>query len=147
MAILGNNVKTAFLKGLEALGKTASTLTDAAQQKLSEMNLDTRRREVLAEIPKCVMQLWKNGVEMPEPLNTLLQELTELEEKLAALRPKPEVKAEEPAPAEEAEEEEVPAEATEEGPTEETPDCECGEDACCCEAAESEGEPQEQEEE
>lgn len=147
MAILGNNVKTAFLKGLEALGKTASTLTDAAQQKLSEMNLDTRRREVLAEIPKCVMQLWKDGVEMPEPLTALLTELTDLEEKLAALRPKPEVKAEETAPAEEAEEEEVPAEATEEDITEETPDCECGEEACCCEAAESEGEPQEQEEE
>lgn len=146
MAILGNNVKTAFLKGLEALGKTASTLTDAAQQKLSEMNLDTRRREVLTEIPKCVMQLWKDGVEMPEPLTALLTELTELEEKLAALRPKPEVKAEEPAPAEEAEEEEVPAEATEEGIAEETPDCECGEEACC-EAAESEVEPQEQEEE
>lgn len=145
MPILGNNVKTAFLKGLEALGKTASTLTDAAQQKLSEMNLDTRRREVLAEIPKCVMQLWKDGVEMPEPLTALLTELTELEEKLAALRPKPEVKAEEPAPAEEAEEEEVPAEATEEGTTEETPDCECGEEACCCEAAEPEVQEQENE--
>lgn len=145
MAILGNNVKTAFLKGLEALGKTASTLTDAAQQKLSEMNLDTRRREVLAEIPKCVMQLWKDGVEMPEPLTALLSELTELEEKLAALRPKPEVKAEEPAPAEEAEEEEVPAEATEEGIAEETPDCECGEEACCCEAAEPEVQEQENE--
>lgn len=145
MAILGNNVKTAFLKGLEALGKTASTLTDAAQQKLSEMNLDTRRREVLVEIPKCVMQLWKDGVEMPEPLTALLTELTELEEKLAALRPKPEVKAEEPAPAEEAEEEEVPAEATEEDTTEETPDCECGEEACCCEAAEPEVQEQENE--
>ena len=44
MANLGNNVKTAFLKGLEALGKTASNLSDAAQQKLIEMNLDTRRR-------------------------------------------------------------------------------------------------------
>ena len=47
MANLGSNVKTAFLKGLEVLGKTASSLTDAAQQKLSEMNLDTRRRSML----------------------------------------------------------------------------------------------------
>ena len=129
MANLGNNVKTAFLKGLEALGKTASSLSDAAQQKLSEMNLDTRRREVLSEIPKCVMQLWKDGVEMPEPLTALLNELSELEEKLAALRPQPEVKTEEEAkpekPAEEA------AEETEEAAEE--PACDCAEETCCCE--------------
>lgn len=142
MANLGNNVKTAFLKGLEALGKTASSLSDAAQQKLSEMNLDTRRRELLSEIPKCVMQLWKDGAEMPEPLTALLSELTELEEKLAALRPQPEAKPEEETPAEETAEEEVaePAQETAEEPAEEpaeeAPACECGEEACCCEAAE-----------
>jgi len=133
MANLGNNVKTAFLKGLEALGKTASSLSDAAQQKLSEMNLDTRRREVLSEIPKCVMQLWKDGVEMPEPLTALLNELSELEEKLAALRPQPEVKTEEESkpeePAEEAAEE--TEEATEEAAEE--PACDCAEETCCCE--------------
>ena len=129
MANLGNNVKTAFLKGLEALGKTASSLSDAAQQKLSEMNLDTRRREVLSEIPKCVMQLWKDGVEMPEPLTALLNELSELEEKLAALRPQPEVKTEEePKPEEPAEE---AAEETEEAAEE--PACDCAEETCCCE--------------
>lgn len=138
MAILGNNVKTAFLKGLETLGKKASSLSDAAQQKLSEMNLDTRRREVLSEIPKCVMQLWKDGVELPEPLTALLGELTELEEKLAALRPQPEVKAEEePKPEETAEEAaEEPAETVEE-PAEapEEPACECAEENGCCECA------------
>ena len=133
MANLGSNVKTAFLKGLEALGKTASSLTDAAQQKLSEMNLDTRRREVLAEIPKCVMQLWKDGVEMPEPLTALLTELTELEEKLAALRPQPAAK--EPEPKAEAEEaaEETATEA-EEAP-EEASICKDAEEECCCEAS------------
>jgi len=136
MANLGSNVKTAFLKGLEALGKTASSLTDAAQQKLSEMNLDTRRREVLAEIPKCVMQLWKDGVEMPEPLTALLTELSELEEKLAAMRPQPAAKEAEPeTEAEEAAEE--PAAEAEEAP-EEAPACECAEEECCCEAGEPE---------
>ncbi|MBR5547402.1 MAG: hypothetical protein IKU70_10550 [Clostridia bacterium] len=146
MANLGSNVKTAFLKGLEALGKTASSLTDAAQQKLSEMNIDNRRREVLAEIPKCVMQLWKDGVEMPEPLTSLLTELNELDEKLAALRPQPEAKPEEPVqteePAEEEEAEDTAVEAEEEtactDPGEETPACECSQEECLCEAAEAE---------
>ena len=139
MANLGSNVKTAFLKGLEVLGKTASSLTDAAQQKLSEMNLDTRRREVLAEIPKCVMQVWKDGVEMPEPLTALLTELSELEEKLAALRPQPAAKEAEPeTEAEEAAEE--PAAETEEAEetAKEAPACECAEEECCCEADEPE---------
>lgn len=140
MANLSSNVKTAFLKGLQALGKTASNLTDAAQQKLSEMNLDTRRREVLAEIPKCVMQLWKNGVEMPEPLNALLQELTELEEKLAALRPQPEPKPEEPVQEEEPAAEETAEEPCEEPAGEESaveePACECSEEGCCKEVSE-----------
>lgn len=150
MANLGNNVKTAFLKGLEALGKTASSLSDAAQQKLSEMNLDTRRREVLSEIPKCVMQLWKDGVEMPEPLTALLNELSELEEKLAALRPQPEAKAEEETKTEESAEEtaeeteetaEEAAEETEE--TAEEPACECAEEPCCEAAAEPEASSEE----
>lgn len=87
-------VKAVLMKGLEALGKGATSLTNAAQQKLNEMNLDTRRREILSEIPKCVMEMWKVGVELPDPLGALLSELSELEEQLAALRPQP---VEEPA--------------------------------------------------
>ena len=51
MAALGNNVKMAFLKGLEALGKGASNMATNAHQKLNEINLETRRRELLSEIP------------------------------------------------------------------------------------------------
>lgn len=114
MGNLGYGVRTAFLKGLEALGKTASTLSDAAQHKLDKMNLENRRRTVLAEIPKCVMQLWKDGAELPEPLNSLLSELHDVELQLAALRPQPEAK---PAENEAAEEENVEM-LTEEATTE-----------------------------
>ncbi len=142
MANLGNNVKTAFLKGLEALGKTASSLSDAAQQKLSEMNLETRRREVLAEIPKCVMQLWQDGVEMPEALTALLSELTELNEKLAAMHPQPEVKPEEEEeaqPEQDAQDVPVEEETVEQEAVETVAEeavCECANEDCCCEASE-----------
>ena len=127
MSNLGYGVKTAFLKGLEALGKTASNLSDAAQHKLNEMNLETRRREVLASIPKCVMQLWKDGVELPTPLTDLLNELADVEQQLSAMRPQPKA-----APAEEtpAEEDDV-TEAVEEPAEEATPDCECSDDTVC----------------
>ena len=125
MAIFGENLRTAFLKGIEALGKGASTLADGAQKKLDEMNLETRRREILAAIPKCVNELYAQGVELPQQLTDLLGELAELEEKIKAMRPQP-------APAEEPAKEEEPVEA-EQPAVEET--AECCEEACecCCE--------------
>ena len=132
MGNLGYGVKTAFLKGLEALGKTASNLTDAAQHKLSEMNLENRRREVLASIPKCVIQLWKDGVELPEPLADLLNELADVEQQLSAMRPQPKAaSAEETSSAEEVAEEETENEVLEAPAEEEAPDSECSEEPAC----------------
>ena len=113
-ALFGENVKTAILKGIEALGKGASTLAEGAQKKLDEINLETRRREILNEIPKCVNELYQQGIELPEQLMGLLTELAELDEKLESLRPQP-------APAAEAAAQE----------TEEPCEC-CAEDACSC---------------
>ena len=121
MAIFGENLRTAFLKGIEALGKGASSLADGAQKKLDEMNLETRRREILAAIPKCVSELYAQGVELPQQLTDLLGELKELEEKIKAMRPQP-APVEEPA-----------AEEAEEGSAEEAaPAGEAAEEACEC---------------
>lgn len=113
-ALFGENVKTAILKGIEALGKGASSLAEGAQKKLDEINLETRRREILNEIPKCVNELYQQGIELPEQLMGLLTELAELDEKLEILRPQP-APAAEPAAQE----------------TEEACEC-CAEDACSC---------------
>lgn len=109
MATLGNNVKVTVLKGLEALGKTAAGLGTAAQQKLSEINVEARRGELRKQIPGVALELWKEGVELPEKLNEVVQELGELEEKLAAMRARPEQPKEENA-AEEGEPETTAAE-------------------------------------
>lgn len=109
-AFFGENVKTAILKGIEAIGKGASTLAEGAQKKLDEINLESRRREILNEIPKCVRALYEQGVNLPEELMNLLNELGELDEKLQAVRPQT-------APVEETvaeQEEEVEAETVEE---------------------------------
>ena len=126
-ALFGENVKTAILKGIEALGKGASTLAEGAQKKLDEINLETRRREVLNEIPKCVNDLYQQGVELPEQLKDLLEELAELDEKLGSLRPQP-AEDQSAEPAEEA--------------AEEPCDCGCYEEACeCCAEEASEEAP------
>lgn len=86
MAALGNNVKMAFLKGLEALGKGASNMATNAHQKLNEINLETRRRELLSEIPVRALDLWQQGEPMPQPLGDMLSELSALDEQLTVLR-------------------------------------------------------------
>ena len=114
MATLGNNVKVTVLKGLEALGNAAAGLGTTARQKLSEINVEARRGELRKQIPGVVLELWKEGVELPERLNDIVQELGELEEKLAAMRARPEPAKEEPTAEEGEPEEEQEATATEE---------------------------------
>ena len=120
-AFFGENVKTAILKGIEAIGKGASTLAEGAQKKLDEINLESRRREILNEIPKCVRALYEQGIELPEELMNLLNELGELDEKLQAVRPQP-APAEEPVPEQEEQVETETVEETVEEPVQEAPE-------------------------
>lgn len=97
MANLGINVKTALLKGLEAIGDAASSIGTSAKQKLSEMHLANRRDDLRKAIPDLAMLLWKQGAELPNELVSVLGELSELEEQIAALHPKAEAAEEQPA--------------------------------------------------
>ena len=125
MASFTDNLKLSFLKGIEALGKGASTLAEGAQQKLSEISLETRRHEILNKIPDCVQELFAQGVELPEVLKKLMEELSGLDAQLAEMRasrkemeeePEPPAEEEVPQEAESSEEaaEEIPAETSQE---------------------------------
>lgn len=86
MAKLGNRLKLAVLKGMEAVGKGASNLASNAHMKVSEINLETRRREILSEFTVRAHELWQKGVELPQPLGDMMTELNDLDEKLSVLR-------------------------------------------------------------
>jgi len=120
MASFGDNLKLSILKGIEALGKGASTLAEGAQQKLSEISLETRRHEILTKIPDCVQELYAQGAEFPEALTALLSELAGLDEQLAEMRAARKPAAEEPAPEATEEAEAHAAEAEPEVSEEET---------------------------
>lgn len=113
MSAWNQNVKTLLLKGLERVSHTASSLADNAHQKLDELNLETRRSELLHEIPVQALELWQNGVELPEELSTLLSELNELDQQLTVMRAQRYARVEEenevPVTDEKAEGGEVPA--------------------------------------
>ncbi len=116
-ADFGENVKTAILKGIEAIGKGAASLAEGAHKKLDEMELENRRREILNEIPQCVNELFEQGIELPGRLGQLLEELANVDERLSAMRPAPQAPVKEP----EVEVQEAPAEAEASVETEETP--------------------------
>lgn len=90
-----HNVKALFFKGLERVGQTASSLASNAHQKLDELNVETRRRELLQEIPVRAMELWQNNISLPEELNALLAELNDLDQQLTVMRAQRYAKVEE----------------------------------------------------
>ena len=86
MANLTDKIKSTWYKCIETLGQSAANMADNAKQKLHEINMEARRKEVVSDLPNRLLQLWKDGVELPEELNDVLAELNGLEEELAAFR-------------------------------------------------------------
>lgn len=97
MSNITAKIKTGWLKCMETIGQGAANMADNAKLKLGELNMENRRKDLQAELPKKVMQLWKDGVELPEELSGLLAELNTLEEELAALRAARAAKKQKPA--------------------------------------------------
>lgn len=81
-----NRMKLAWLKSMEKLGTAASNLASNAKFKAQEIKYETRRREILTEFSMNAFDLWQKGEKLPEPLDAMLRELSELNEKLSALR-------------------------------------------------------------
>lgn len=86
MANFTEKVKSVWFKCVESVGQGAANLADNAKQKLSEINMESRRKEIVSQLPAKLMQLWKDGVELPEELVSLLSEQSSLEEALAAAK-------------------------------------------------------------
>lgn len=81
-----NRVKLAWLRGVEVVATSASNLASNAKFKVAEINLETRRREIMSEFTQKAYDLWQNGIMLPEPLNGMLQEASDLDERLSVLR-------------------------------------------------------------
>lgn len=109
MAEFGNNLKNIWMKGMEAIGNTASSIASNTRFKVDEMNMVNRRAEILKDFGAKAYELWQKGAHFPEELEEQLQELGKLDEKLNDLRAERfagvQVKEKEEAPAKEAAEE------------------------------------------
>lgn len=86
MAEFGKNLKGIWLKSMEAISNTASNIASNTKYKVDEMNIVNRRREILSDFGAQAYELWQKGEQFPEALETLLKELSALDEQLNAIR-------------------------------------------------------------
>ncbi len=86
MSDFGSNMKKIWLKGMEAIGNTASNIASNTKSKVDEMNLVNRRTEILKDFGSQAYALWQKGEHFPEELERQLRELQKLDERLNDLR-------------------------------------------------------------
>lgn len=86
MADIRNGLKGLFVKGMEAIGNTASNIASNTKFKVDEMNLVNRRREILSSFGQKSYEMWQKGEHFPSVLEEQLEELSQLDEQLNMLR-------------------------------------------------------------
>lgn len=86
MADIRNSLKGLFVKGMEAIGNTASNIASNTKFKVDEMNLVNRRREILSSFGQKSYEMWQKGEHFPTVLEEQLMELSQLDEQLNMLR-------------------------------------------------------------
>jgi hypothetical protein len=86
MSNVMKSLKKTWLKGMEVIGNTASNIADNAKYKVTEMNLETRRREILADFGSIAYEMWQRGENFPPALEAQLKQLNALDEQLTAIR-------------------------------------------------------------
>jgi len=86
MAEIGKSLKGIWLKSMEAISNTASSIASNTKFKVDEMNIVNRRREILSDFGARCYELWQKGETFPEPVDALLRELSDLDEALNNIR-------------------------------------------------------------
>ena len=124
MADLRRSVRDLFLQGVEVVNNAANHVANATRSKVDELNLRNRRKELLDRLAVALYEQWKDGLELPEALTTLLEELRGIDEQLAEIESQPEnsepaaCEAEEAVPTIKVDAEEEPSASTSQWPDE-----------------------------
>ena len=83
---LSSRIKIAFLNVMQAFGSAASQLASNAKLRVNEINLESRRHEILTEFSLQAFEMWHNGVKLPKELSDMFLEISEIDDKLSLLR-------------------------------------------------------------
>lgn len=86
MADIKDSMRSAWIKGMEAIGNAATNIANGTKTKVKEFNLVSRRTEIFTDLSSKVYELWQKGETMPAELDAMLRELSEVDEALNELR-------------------------------------------------------------
>ena len=93
MAEYPKGFKGIWMKGMEAIGDTATKIASNTKYKVNEMNMVNRRREILSDFGEKAYALWQKGEQFPAELDALLGELSQLDAALGEIRAEKAAKA------------------------------------------------------
>jgi len=86
MANFAETLKGILTEGMKAVNVAAKGVANATRYKMSEMDSVSRRREAISELGEKVYGLFVAGVELPEEVLPLVNEIRALDESLDSLR-------------------------------------------------------------
>ena len=86
MSELGKNLKELVLKGIDAIGDTASNLAACTRQKMNVLSIQNRKNEILESFGNKAYEAWKNGTVFPDELAADLREVKMLEDELCQMK-------------------------------------------------------------
>ena len=72
MADIVKGLKSVWMRGMEAIGDTASNIANNTKYKVQEMNLINRRHEILSDFGTHAYALWQSGMKFPKELEKQL---------------------------------------------------------------------------
>ncbi|NMD37849.1 MAG: hypothetical protein GYA87_04120 [Christensenellaceae bacterium] len=86
MSKLLGNTRELFVKAMEGVSDAAAKLASNAKYKVTEVNLTTRRREILENFGKKCYDLWNQGTQFPPEVEAELAELADIDEQINTLK-------------------------------------------------------------
>ena len=86
MADIGKTVKEIWEQSMKAVNKAATNIATSTKQKVDEMNIVTRRKELQNQLGLRLYELWQAGEDVPETLKATLEEMRPGSETAGAAR-------------------------------------------------------------
>lgn len=86
MADISKTMKDIWAQSVKVVNKAATNIANSTKQKMDEMSMTSRRKELQNQLGVQVYALWQQGEEVPATLHTMLEEMKQLDEQLQALR-------------------------------------------------------------
>lgn len=86
MADISKTMKDIWAQSVKAVNKAATNIANSTKQKMDEMSMTSRRKELQNQLGAQVYALWQQGEEVPATLHTMLEEMKQLDTQLQELR-------------------------------------------------------------